>query len=608
MAALNQQTESALYLMAEDNPHDAEIFSIMLAEGSNGKFGVECVGSFKAVLKELDHQSFSGLIMDMGLPDSNGIEKVREISTQYPNLPIVILTGNDDQCMAEEALEVGAQDYLSKNEINPASFCRALRYANKRKSLELDLKASIEKTNLQNAKLDMMAKHDILTGLPNRTYINQALDKTIKRATRNEQSFALLYFDLNGFKQVNDSYGHDAGDVVLKTIADRVKASLRATDTIGRLGGDEFVVISDLIENSFQAHLIAQTISDVIEMPINYGDHVLTVSGSVGIAIYPDSDNIEDLMKHADLAMYEAKKSKDTGIQFYTRTLQNKYRRKLELESHLPLALARDEIYPLYQPIIDSSTNRCMGIECLARWNSMELGAISPNEFIYVAEQSHLMNRITDVILKKLGEMNKKLRMSGVNLDKYSVNICGNQILESKFPIRFKEQLEVYQLKPENVCIEITERQLIDNMDRCKEHLEQLKEWGIAIALDDFGTGFASFTHLKQLPIDIIKLDRMLIRDIDFDKQNYALSAGIIEMAHLLDKQVVAEGVERDQELETLKQLGCDQIQGYLMSKPLPQTMLLSELQATQGSLVKSNSLAGKDSYIFQRKAPLTHS
>ncbi|WP_027859587.1 GGDEF domain-containing response regulator [Marinobacterium jannaschii] len=566
---------SNIFLMAEDNPADAELVTEMLFEVFGDSYSVVCVDRFEKVVEALAKGTFQSLILDMGLPDRSGVENIREVNKLYPNLPIVVLTGQEDLDVAADALQKGAQDYLTKNNVSPELLARSLHYAKERKQIELKLKQALEDSAYRNVQLEAMVKHDPLTRLPNRTYFHDAATRVLHRAKRSGDQVALLYFDLNGFKKINDTYGHLTGDELLKQLARRLEGVVRDSDFLARLGGDEFVIISDLLENRQQIYPLIKRILSVFDSSFEIDSHQILMTPSVGVAFYPHAETIDLLIKHADCAMYEAKRMPDYPVCFYTQKMAAQFARNQAIELELSAGLANTEFSAWFQPVIAVQQPETMQVEALVRWQSPRLGWVPPDHFISLAEMTPAINGITRVVVNKSRDLFHLLSGDSSSIQKIAINVTASQLSGRGFYELFLSWLEECGLPPECICLELTEREIVQSTKSCRKQLERFRAIGMKVALDDFGCGFSSITHLLDLPLDILKLDRMLIDHIDVHPRNQALTAGIVEMAHRLDMEVVAEGIERREEYEMAIQLGCDHLQGFYIARPMPIDQLL---------------------------------
>lgn len=558
-------------LMIEDNPSDALLFKTMIERASEHYVTIKVTNSLKDAIATLKEDTYTALLLDLHLPDSDNAEiTIQQIAQEYPKLPIVILTGSSDHTLPLKLLHLGAQDYLCKDEVTPSFLMRSLRYAKERKSIELKLKDSLIHQSEQNTLLKSIVRRDPLTGLPNRVSFFELCKKALNTAKRHNYVMAVLYFDLNGFKQVNDNYGHIVGDNLLKEIGKRVTKVLRKEDLLFRLSGDEFAIIAEHLHAEVQAYPIAKRVNDAISAAsIKIGRHYIEASTSIGIAVFPDSQTARELVKHADMAMYEAKHHSNHFACFYNKRLDELNNRQVSISNLLPKGLMRKEFSVVYQPIINCLTGDCSGIEALSRWNNKELGNVTTNEFIDIAENSVYGSTLCCYVVREASKLIKQLNGKYTHPVKVAVNVSARQLTNPSFFDNLLKAIDEAKLPPEVMCIEITERQVINNLRLCEVTLKKIKQRGVQIALDDYGTGFSSITHLKNLAIDKIKIDRSLIRHIDTDTKNFALTDAIIAMSRHLGLTVVAEGVERQEELDLLIEIGCDEVQGFHLSKPL---------------------------------------
>lgn len=559
-----------VFLMAEDCPSDAALITEMLYQAFGDSYSVICVDRFAKIVEALNKGTFEVLILDMGLPDKSGVDNIREVHSRYPNLPIVVLTGDEGMDTAVDALQTGAQDYLTKNHITPEILSRSLFYAKERKQIELKLKDALEDSAYRNIQLEAMVKHDPLTQLPNRTYFHDSASRVLHRAERLNKEVALLFFDLDGFKRVNDTYGHLVGDALLQSVANRLQSVARESDFLARLSGDEFVIITDLIDDEAQIYPLVKRLTGLFDTPFNVEMHQIMISPSVGVAFYPHADSVDLLLKHADCAMYEAKKSKTQKVCFYTREMASQFAQNQKIELELSHALQKKQLTTAFQPVIDLARPERIQLEALVRWNSPVLGMVSPDDFIPLAESTPAINGISRVVVNYSGELYQQLGAQIAMLDKIAINVSSSQLSTRNFTDLFLSWLDECGLPAAKISLELTEHQIVQDAKACVKQLNIFREAGMSIALDDFGKGFSSITHLLDLPLDILKLDRSLIDHIDENARNQALTAGIVEMAHRLGMKVVAEGIERQEEYQMAQELGCDFAQGYLIAKPMP--------------------------------------
>ncbi|QSZ41301.1 EAL domain-containing protein [Sulfurimonas aquatica] len=423
-----------------------------------------------------------------------------------------------------------------------------------------------------NDKLNHQAHHDVLTKLPNRILFSDRLDHAIEKAQRNEDIFALLFLDLDRFKHINDSLGHDIGDYVLQITAERIKKVIREGDTLSRLGGDEFTIILESISKATDASLIAKKILKVIRKPIHIFNHELYLSSSIGISLYPEDNRVaRNLLKFADSAMYKAKDEGRDNFQFYSSDMTDKALELILMEANLRQALEKNEFIIYFQPITNAKTNRLVGLESLIRWMHPEKGLIPPDKFIPLAEETGLIIPIDQWVMKQAMLQVVDWYKEGLNPGLLSLNMSSLQLKGDEFIPFIEDLLKSTNCNPEWIQIEITESQIMKKPEEAISILNQVSALGITLAIDDFGTGFSSLSQLKRLPIDKLKIDRSFVKELPNDEEDVAISKAIIALAKTLDLHLIAEGAETIEQVNFLMNHGCDYIQGYYFSKPLPQ-------------------------------------
>jgi len=420
-----------------------------------------------------------------------------------------------------------------------------------------------------NARLiEHQASYDSLTGLPNRLLYQDRLVKSIENAHRNKQKMAILFIDLDRFKPINDNHGHHAGDKLLIEAAFRIKKAIRESDTVSRLSGDEFAVILNNTAQYNHVLKVAENILTDMQRPYDLQDASVHLSASIGIAFYPDdADNADSLLRKADQAMYEVKRSGRNGCQFYTKEMQLKSEYRHELLNELIVAVSKGHLIPFYQPIVDLKSDKIIKLETLARWPKENGVSVPADDFINLAEESGLINKIDLFMLKESGKYLKDLDR---NIE-LSINISP-RLFHTKDNALQKWTHYIKELsKSVNITVEITERLLTENSESTLNILNNLKSYGIKIAIDDFGTGYSSLNYLMKYPVDIIKIDRVFIKEIGIDPSSEALIETILAMAKRLNIQVIAEGIESTLQLDYLKKNHCEFGQGYLFGKPMDQ-------------------------------------
>ncbi len=431
--------------------------------------------------------------------------------------------------------------------------------------------------------LNYLAYYDSLTDLPNRSLFVDRLEQAMKIADRNEQLAAVLFVDLDQFKNVNDSLGHDAGDSLLKDAAERLSNCMRASDTVARWGGDEFCLLLQNVNQIDNVNVVAEKIIASFAEPFYIESKKLFITASVGIILYPlDNNDIKSLLKNADTAMYHAKEKGRNNYQFYNHEMSARLEQRLELEHELRHALERDEFMLLYQPQVNIQQDRIVGIEALIRWQHPDRGMVPPDQFIGIAEETGLIVPIGEWVLEQACKQMRLLRNSGLPAIHVSVNLSVRQLREASLVDKVNQALELSGLEPSMLDLEITESMLMSDMDRVKRTLRELSDLGVSISVDDFGTGHSSLAYLKQFPISTLKIDRSFICDIPHDKDDVAITIAIINLAKGLGIRTVAEGVESRDQLDFLKQQKCNLMQGYYFSKPVPYEEIVTLLQQEQ--------------------------
>lgn len=420
-------------------------------------------------------------------------------------------------------------------------------------------------------KLQYMATHDFLTGLLNRVMLKERLAHSIQRAARTHTKVAVMFLDLDKFKIINDTLGHEIGDELLIMVADRLRNCLRNEDAIARLGGDEFTIIMEGFQDLQSVSSTASKILKSISIPFDVDDNEIFISTSIGITVYPDDDNdINSLLKNADISMYRAKSSGGNTYQFFTADMTENALRRMKIYNKLQHALENDEFDIHYQPQINLQTGTVSGVEALLRWQHPEMGMIGPDEFIPLLEETGRITAVGEWVFEQACKFLKCMDEQGLPAIRASVNLSARQFRDSNLLQRINKCIAQTGLQPERLGIEITESLLVENTDDVTRILNSIHEAGIRIDVDDFGTGYSSMSYLKRFPLDILKIDRSFITDIPGDKDDVAIVDAILAMASSLKLGVVAEGVETHAQHRFLQDRDCLEVQGYLYSKPLP--------------------------------------
>jgi len=434
-----------------------------------------------------------------------------------------------------------------------------------------DRLASALETADRDEKLYRQAYFDSLTNLPNRQLLEDRLDQYIIHAHRDNQIIGVLYIDLDRFKNINDTLGHNIGDKLLQDTAERLTRCVRETDTVARLSGDEFIVVLSNIAEPKDARIIAEHIIARISESFNINLHEIFITPSIGIALYPsDGTNTEELLKHADAAMYQAKQSGRGRYKFYEEKMNIEDMKRSQMEQDLRHALARSEFELVYQPQFNLETGKIIGAEAFIRWNHTKHGTILPSHFIPLAEDTGLIEPIGEWILRTACRQYKTWQEDGLIIDRLAINVSNRQFMQRKFADTVYKSLTATGMSPERLELEITENLLMDDRIDTIYILDELHNMGIKLAIDDFGTGYTSLGYLKRLPIDALKIDQSFITEVPINEDAITITNSIIAMAHAFKVNVIAEGVENEQQLFMLRSQKCDSVQGFYFAQPMP--------------------------------------
>jgi diguanylate cyclase (GGDEF)-like protein/PAS domain S-box-containing protein len=688
-------------LLIEDNPGDARLFREYLTATTDYEFDIKWMDCLSTGLEFLQQNMADAILLDLSLPDSHGIDTLESVRSKAPGLPVIVLTGLDDEQFAVNAVKHGAQDYLVKSEVQPDLLARSVLYAIERKKAEDKLRlfrSLLDQTvdaisvvepeigrfldynestcrltgyshhDLNNMHIDdlkmfsagslvwrdyvktlrgkqsdvfesklskkdggivpieistrfinqendnyivsvirdiserkraqkeiqKLAYFDTLTSLPNRTLFEDRLRIAIENARRNDEQVAVMFLDLDRFKRINDSLGHNIGDKLLQQVAGRLKHSVRNTDTVtmlrqddfsavlARQGGDEFTLLASGIRRSTDVAHLGQRILANLRNPIYIGDQELVVSGSIGVAFYPeDGQDTITLLRNADTAMYQAKQKGRDKVVFYTAAMNADAQKLITLETELRTALAEDQLLVHYQPKFSINPKKLVGMEALIRWQHPEQGLLYPGDFLPVAEESGLIGPIGDWVLETVCHQIRDWQDHGVQPVKVSVNISNQQFHSGKLDETVANLLARTGIAADYLELELTENIIMENVHIAMELLDKIKLMGVMISIDDFGTGYSSMSYLKRLPVDILKIDRSFVSDIVENPEDSAIARSIITLGHSLDLKVIAEGVENNAQLEQLAKEGCDEIQGFLFSRPISAELIEQQLSRT---------------------------
>jgi diguanylate cyclase (GGDEF)-like protein/PAS domain S-box-containing protein len=684
-------------LLIEDNHGDARLLREMFREGGAYNTKLTHVASMSDAEAQLAVPVVDVILLDLGLPDAQGLGAVRRAHAAAPKIPLVVLTGLDDDAIALQALQEGAQDYLVKGQLDTRGLLRALRYAIERKTMEealfaekeraqitldsigdavicTDLAGSITFLNVVAEKLTgwswkeaagqplaevfqrldatsrssisippssrqgrssvppappssilvrrdgfeipiedsvapindregkeagavivfrdvsaaramsqqmtHAAEHDFLTGLPNRMLLNDRIAQAIVGAKRHATQVAVLFLDLDGFKHINDSLGHSVGDQLLQSIAKRLVDCGRASDTVSRQGGDEFVVLLSEVHRPEDAAIAASRMLTAVAEAHVLDEHELHVTTSIGVSVYPDDgEDAETLIKNADTAMYQAKENGRHSYQYFKPVMNARAVERQSLEEGLRRALERGEFSLHYQPKVDFKTGAIAGAEALLRWTHPTRGAVSPAQFIPVAEECGLILPIGRWVLRQACEQARAWAKAGLPTTTMAVNVSAKEFRGECFLRQLREILEETGLDPSLLELELTESVLMKHAESAASILQTLRDSGVQVAVDDFGTGYSSLSYLRKFPIDALKIDQSFVGRIGTTADDASIVTAVISMARSLKLRVIAEGVETLEQSTFLQAHACDEAQGYYFSRPVPPDQFASLLR-----------------------------
>ncbi len=554
-------------LMIEDNPDDE---ALVLRAIRKGGFNVEHVRveNREDLLSVLRHKDWDVVLSDYQMPEFNGLAALKIVKDRYKDLPFIIVSGTIGEEVAVEAMRSGAQDYLMKD--NLARLVPAIRR---------ELADADERKALREAQqaLRHQAYHDILTGLPNRWLLRDRMEQAMKYARQKQTGLAVMFLDLDRFKNLNDTLGHMSGDYLLRAVAERLSLILNERDTLARLGGDDFVILLMDIPGADQAGDAAELLLKALHEPFELDSKKMYLGASIGIALFPENGNEFDmLIKNAESAMYYAKDQGRNNYQFFSQEIQAATADRFAIENELRGAIRAPELRLYYQPQFTLQDGRITGLEALVRWEHPKRGMIAPDKFIPVAEESGLIIPLGEWVLRQAAEDSMKMRNAGCMLKRLAINLSARQLYHQDTLDMLQDLVSRGDLGTDSLEIEITESGIMQNPEQAVANLNAIRDMGIGIAIDDFGTGYSSLAYLKRFPINILKIDRSFIRDIILDQDDTTIVKTILAMAQALNLRVIAEGVETSEQYKYLAELGCAEGQGYVFARPMPADDLIS--------------------------------
>ena len=558
-------------MMVDDEPIILETMQMFLEEAGYDNFITTTEP--KKALNMLVLQKPDIVLLDVMMPEITGLDILKQMRSQEAlrHIPTIILTSATDPKTKLQALELGATDFLAKP-VDPSEL--ALRLRN---------------TLAAKAYQDRLLYYDGLTGLANRRMFTRRLEEAVARSKRDKKACAILHIDLDRFKQINDTLGQNFGDALLKAVAGRLMECIRNSDLVGqpggeenepelsRFGGDEFTLFIPNVQRLEVATLLARRMLKAMTDAFRVNARELVITASVGIAVYPtDGDSVDTLLKHAAIAVSQAKQRGRNAYQFYAKELNTRSIERLTLENNLRKALKNRELFLAFQPKVEVRTGRVIGAEALLRWKHPKLGLIPPAEFIPLAEEMDLIIPFGEWVIYAACTLSKRWQ-SQVDPVRVSVNVSSRQFQKSeRLMLTVRNALETTGLEGKYLGLELTESMLLENPEEINSTLMAIKEMGVQISIDDFGTGFSSFSNLRRYPLDELKIDQSFLNGIPNNTDDAAIVGAIIAMAHGLGMSVVAEGVEKQDQLEFLQDKNCDEYQGFLASKPVIASEFLS--------------------------------
>lgn len=564
-------------VVIEDDHADFIILESLLQASQRFRFKLTHVKSFQQAQQYLTEASHDIFLLDYFLGADTAIDFLKEATLLHIPQPVVVLTGADSGQIDDEVINLGAADFIPKNELSTSLLERTIHHAVEHKRAEINL--------------ERLAKRDPLTGLGNRLLFEEMLESSLARAERKNGKLAVLFLDLDRFKEINDSLGHPTGDLLLTLIADRIRKVIRNSDFAARIGGDEFTILVDEIHAYEDAVLVANKLLEAIAPPTAIRGHELNISASIGIALYPENGKTPiKLMQKADIALYEAKRHGINQLQCFTARLQTQLEKSIRLEKGLRRAMEHNECELYLQPKWNLGDRKIIGFEALLRWLEDEGGVkrfVSPVEFIPVAEKTGLIVPLGEWVIHQACKLLKAWEAQGISHYPIAINVSPLQLKSGNFGASLKAILDKEGIPAHLLEIELTEETLVDihsEDDNALAELEQIRSTGARISIDDFGTGYSSLKYLKHFPSDYLKIDKSFVSVEGTDSlAEPAICRAIVTMAESLGMQVIAEGIETEEQLQALTAIKCSMGQGYLIAKPMPAEQALLFAQSHNG-------------------------
>lgn len=543
-------------LLIEDDNDDATFLQACLRRQGAKSVDLVWVETMSDAVTELRDKPIDIVLLDLNLPDSTGHDSVHRVQSTDPSVPIIVLSGDGDEEFAIDILNRGVQDYLVKWEGDGRTILRSIRYAVERKRTE--------------ERLSFLARYDPLTEIPNRRHFTDQLERATTRAHRSNKKIGVLFLDLDRFKAVNDTLGHQSGDELLSMVVERLKTCVRSGDLLARLGGDEFAFMLEDVDGPLSLEAAAKNILTAFEKPFEVGPRQVSTTASIGITVFPnDTRDPMALLNNADMAMYQAKNDGRNNFKFFEQRMHAEIMEYHRIETDLGNALDRDEFTLVYQPQIGLVDNKIHALEALLRWNHPERGLVLPREFISIAEESGHIVPIGMWVLERVCKQLKEWEQREMPLLRVAVNIAPANLAQPDFHRNVEATINRYGVDPHLIELELTEGTLMSNTDRIQETLRYLKLIGVRVSVDDFGTGHSCLNYLRLFPIDVLKIDRSFVMDLGRNEHGTAICGLVLSIARSLNLEVVAEGVENETQLAFLNKHNCEYVQGQYFSMPV---------------------------------------
>jgi diguanylate cyclase (GGDEF)-like protein len=554
--------------------HDVELLRALLEHAEPLRVELSHAANLSHAYETLEAGRTDVLVMDVGLGTPRELVAVSQARVRAPLVPVVVLADSDDVELAAKAADVGARGYLIKCALSPGVLAWSLHHAIKNQRMFVEL-------NIARERARQLATYDQLTGFANRSLFQDRIDQAVASARRNRQKLGVLFLDLDRFKSVNDTLGHVAGDALLRLAAQRISTCLRKSDTGSRLGGDEFAILLTNLTDDADAVRVAEKILAALHEPLPLKERDHQITASIGIATFPrDASSAEDLVRKADAAMYAAKAGGRARYAVHSDVRSPEELSRAQREKRLRSGLEARELALFYQPVIDAQRGRVVGAEALLRWRHPEIGLLLPGDFLGIAEESDLIVSIGAWVLETACTQAAQWQREGHAGFRIAVNVSAQQFHAGDFVPQVRKALQTTGLRPDSLELEITERSLLSGGDRTLAQFAMLRGLGVRIAIDDFGTGYSALSYLKQLPVDVLKIDQSFVRAVATDPADATITSTIVQMARALDLATIAEGVETLEQMQLLASYGCSRMQGHLFAAACEPVRLAELLDA----------------------------